>query len=354
MHDLHPHHGGTDSGPEPIHDFSTNANPLGPCPSVLAAMRGADLTRYPDPGYSALRARLARHHGVPPEHIVVGAGASELILRLVRGNTGSVQVLSPTFSEYGRCARVESRDFFEAESPAEFLRLQRQRPGLAFLCWPNNPTGARVPLDFVREAAHSGELVVDLAYAPLCPEMDLRSIEAAAAGAIRLYAPNKAFGLCGVRAAYLVTPRPVPQLNLLAPSWVIDRTAEAFLEASIQAESLAWLACSRPKIAMLRAELSNALTALGLEVRESPATFLMTRVENAPRIATVLRSHGIRVRDASSFGLSGWLRLTALRSENQRALLSQLARLVANRATSAERYVESMDSAKDGRAEQLK
>src|SRR5882757_2415387 len=95
MPSLHPVHGGTDSIPDPRYDFSSNANPLGPCPSVLAAVRNADVTRYPDPRYTRLRATLAAHHRTVPERIVVGAGASELILRLISRIEGTVQQLAP-------------------------------------------------------------------------------------------------------------------------------------------------------------------------------------------------------------------------------------------------------------------
>src|ERR1700730_17789552 len=83
MPNLDPVHGGTDSMPDPRYDFSSNANPLGPCPSVLAAVRSADVTRYPDPLYAKLRATLAAQHKTTPDRIVIGAGASELILRLI-------------------------------------------------------------------------------------------------------------------------------------------------------------------------------------------------------------------------------------------------------------------------------
>src|SRR6266403_6143524 len=73
MPNLDPVHGGADSMPDPRYDFSSNANPLGPCPSVLAAVRNADVTRYPDPSYTQLRATLAVHHRTSPERIVVGA-----------------------------------------------------------------------------------------------------------------------------------------------------------------------------------------------------------------------------------------------------------------------------------------
>src|SRR5689334_1027668 len=122
---LLPLHGGTDTGPEPHWDFSTNANPLGACPAVLDAVRAADITCYPDPHYVALRAALAAHHATDPACIVIGTGVSELILRLVRTCPGPVLVLGPTFSEYARCAWIEGRTVLEAATPAAFLRHQR-------------------------------------------------------------------------------------------------------------------------------------------------------------------------------------------------------------------------------------
>lgn len=316
-------HGGTDSGAEPRWDFSTNANPLGPCPAVLSAVRGADLTRYPDPLYTSLRAELAAHHATTPDRIVVGAGASELILRLVRATPGPVLLLGPTFSEYARCAAIEGRRVLEARTPEAFLDGQRSHRGLGFICWPNNPTGEIWPLEFLRAAAAIGDVAVDLAYAPLSPY--LAEAEAAAAQAIRLYAPNKSFGLTGLRAAYAVTPHPAPCLAERAPAWVIGPDGAAFLAASVGAPALHWLADCRPTLAAWRETLASDLAGLGLPVRESPATFLLARVGHATQTARRLRAHGLRVRDATSFGLPDWIRLAAAPPERQADLLAALA-----------------------------
>src|ERR1700730_18088907 len=259
MPSLHPVHGGTDSIPDPRYDFSSNANPLGPCPSVLAAVRNADVTRYPDPRYTRLRATLAAHHRTVPERIVVGAGASELILRLISRIEGAVQQLVPTFSEYARGARLAGRNLISARSAAAFLRAQSEHPGLGFICWPNNPTGDLWSPEFVAAAAAAGPLVIDLAYAPLCDAGHGAAIEAAAVGAYRLYSPNQAFGLTGVRGAYLITPRIDEHLASAAPSWVIGRDAVAFLEAACQRPARQWLARGLPQIARWRQRLAGSL-----------------------------------------------------------------------------------------------
>lgn len=165
---LKPIHGGPDDGPEPLYDFSTNANALGPNPVVLRHIRAKDPSRYPDPLYRRLRRLLAEAHGVEPEQVAVGTGTSELIHRLARWNylRGPILLLKPTFSEYARAARALDLPLWEAETPEAFLRLL-PRSSLAFLCLPNNPTGEVYP--FLEEAAQraGGALVLDLAYYPL-------------------------------------------------------------------------------------------------------------------------------------------------------------------------------------------
>jgi histidinol-phosphate aminotransferase len=324
MPNLDPVHGGTDSMPDPRYDFSSNANPLGPCPSVLAAVRGADVTRYPDPLYSKLRATLAAHHETTPDRIVVGAGASELILRLIMHINGSVQQLVPTFSEYSRGARLAGLPLISARSPEAFVRAQAKHPGIGFVCWPNNPTGDLWSSEFISAAIAAGPLVVDMAYVPLCDAHHALSIEAAASGAYRLYSPNKAFGLTGVRGAYLITPRIERRLASAAPSWVIGRDAVAMLEAATEPQARTWLEQGMPQLKRWRARLAHSLEQMGLSVRESPATFLLAKVGKATRVTAYLRRHGVRVRDGSSFGLRQWIRLSAQPLRAQKALLAAL------------------------------
>ncbi len=321
---IKPCHGGTDSMPEPRYDFSSNANPAGPCPSVLAAVRTADVSRYPDPLYAQLRGKLAAHHRTTADRIVVGAGASELILRLIRHHQGTVQQLAPTFSEYARGAALCDRRLISMNTPAAFLRAQARQPGLGFVCWPNNPTGDLWPLEFVAEAAASGPLVVDLAYASLCGGSRLAAIETASRRAYRLYSPNKAFGLTGVRGAYLVAPRIDRRLAHAAPSWVIGRDAVAFLEAGVEPRARAWLGRTIPRIERWRSRLVRSLRQLGLQVRDGPATFLLVNVHDAARVAQRMRRDGVRVRDGGSFGLPEWIRLSAQPPRAQQALLVAL------------------------------
>ncbi|RDI95906.1 histidinol-phosphate aminotransferase family protein [Meiothermus sp. QL-1] len=324
---LKPIHGGTDSGPPPRYDFSTNANGLGPNPHALRAIQQADPSRYPDPLYTATHAALACHHGVAPEQVAVGGGTSELIHRLTRLRylRGPMLILPPTFSEYARAAQPAELPLLKAEDGSQFLRLLPQAT-LAFLCVPNNPTGE--VYDFLFEAAEIADqrqvvLVLDLAYYALC-----QNPPPLPPTAWRLYSPNKAHGLTGVRAGYLVAPQDLTYFRHIAPSWVLGVHGEAFLRAALEPPSQAWLAETRQRLWQLRAELAQGLRALGLEVQESPANFLLVRVGQATQVALALRARGLRVRDCTSFGLPEWLRLSAQVPEAQQALLEALAEVL--------------------------
>jgi histidinol-phosphate aminotransferase len=130
--------------------------------------------------------------------------------------------------------------------------------------------------------------------------------------------------LTGVRGAYLIAPRIDRRIAGAAPSWVIGRDAVAFLEAACDPRAREWLAQGLPQLKRLRMRLAHSLRQLGLQVRESPATFLMAEVGDARRVAAQLRSRDLRVRDGSSFGLRRWIRLSAQSEQAQKTLLAAL------------------------------
>src|SRR6185295_15578179 len=83
-------------------DFSTNCNPYGPSPDMLAALAATEVSRYPDP--SALHAREALAHAldVSPAQLALGNGAAELLWSLARALLepgANVLVVEPAFCE---------------------------------------------------------------------------------------------------------------------------------------------------------------------------------------------------------------------------------------------------------------
>ncbi|MFJ1245034.1 aminotransferase class I/II-fold pyridoxal phosphate-dependent enzyme, partial [Bacillus amyloliquefaciens] len=84
------------------------------------------------------------------ENIVVGNGASELLMCLARlYERKKVLVIHPSFSEYERTLKqshVETisivvEDIITYQLPVEKIKAQMEKATAVYLCSPNNPTG---------------------------------------------------------------------------------------------------------------------------------------------------------------------------------------------------------------------
>ena len=322
-----PTHGGTDAGPPVLHDFSTNAHPLGPPPAALDAVLRADRLRYPDPSYAALRARVADWHGVTPERVLPAGGGSEAIRRLtltalLSGMT-RVCVPQPGFGDYAAAAHalgLQVIGYGDAFELAQSLTL----PSLVWVCDPCNPTGAT--LDATEWAAvavalgQSGsQLVVDQAYEPLRLSGASALPIAIADGAWRLVCPNKSMGLTGVRAGYLIAPFDglwVERVDELAPSWVVSSEGQALLEAWTDPGIRAELESSLPVLREWRDLQWARMAAMGFDqISGGVANFWLAALpapwrETPEPLLEGLRAMGIKLRDASSFGLPGLVRVS--------------------------------------------
>jgi len=328
-------HGGTDLGPAPRLDFSTNANPLGPDPHVMAALRDVNVSAYPEPSYTAVRGRLGAFHEVDPACVVVGAGASELIRRLVTWWSGPIVVTDPTFGEYAAAAFAVGRRVITAGDDGDFLAALGGG-ALGFLCVPNNPDG-RLPLEgFVEQAAGTagasgGLLVIDAAYAPFCSPWPVLS-----SSAVVLHAPNKVHGCTGLRAGYAVVPsrEMAIELRRVAPSWVVGNHGASFLAASVTSQAQEWVNETTGTLRTWRADLADGFRVRGFAVIEGPANFLLVDVGHADTVTETLRADGLRVRSCVSFGLPRHVRIAALAPEANTELLASVDRSVPGGVTS--------------------
>ena len=342
-------HGGPDAQGPVLHDFSTNSNACGPCPHALAAVQQADATRYPDPRYTGLRARLAAFHGVAPERIALAASASECIHRLtaLAAQRGVHAVALPTHS-YG--------DYAQAAQARGLLLLRPADPGYAtaglhWACEPSSPLGRADPAwaawcsesfmpDGPEHSAVGALRVLDCAYVPLRLHVgDTDACGAAAPGAWevpeaastwQLWTPNKALGLTGVRAAYAIAPpgaqADVAAFQALAPSWPVGAHGVAMLESWVTPASQQWLAGCLPVLRAWKARQQTLCTELGWAlVPGSQANYFCAQPPQLspgdwPSLASRLRRHGVQLRDCHSFGLPGVVRLGVLPPASQEAL----------------------------------
>jgi len=314
-------HGGADALGVARFDFSTNSNACGPCPQALAAVQAADASFYPDPAYTALRESLAAFHGVGPERVLLAGSASEAIFRLTawarQQGVHTVHLPSHHYGDYARAAQAWG--LLHSDDP------------VGALCWACEPSS---PLGQAHSAWHLDRArltVLDRAYAPLrlsaASSLDGPQLDQV----WQLFTPNKALGLTGVRAAYLIAPSPfhtraggqkdldVASLKLMAPSWPVGAHGVALLQAWVSPKVQAWLAQSLTLLRDWKARQIDLLQQLGWQVAPSEANYFCARPPE-PMDLAALRQQGIKLRDASSFGLPGWYRLGVLGPQAQDVL----------------------------------
>jgi len=323
-------HGGPDAQGVPRWDFSTNANAAGPCPFALDALLRADPSRYPDPGYQDLRERLGAWHGVAASRILVAASASEFIQRITavgaRLAPGPVQVPLHAYGDYAAAARAHGR-VVVAEGQAT-----GDVPGLRWCADPSSPLGQASPPPADPASCMT---VLDAVYEPLRLEGTAAWTCAERDSVFQLVSPNKALGLPGVRAAYAIAPREDGARGVAAwcaalaeaePSWPVGAHGVALLETWADDAAQQWLAGQRPRLGEWKGTLVRMLEAAGAAVRPSVTPFVCARLP-AGASPQALRNLGICVRDAASFGLPGWVRLSVQPPAALQALRQALSEL---------------------------
>nr|MDP2191348.1 aminotransferase class I/II-fold pyridoxal phosphate-dependent enzyme [Rhodoferax sp.] len=322
-------HGGPDALGVPHFDFSTNSNACGPCPVALTAVQQADATRYPDASYVALRAQLAAFHGVDGQRVLLAGSASEFIFRITAwvvqrggrdgGHFGKGNVCLPPHS-YGDYAQA-------AQAWGWGVSAQLDDAQLVWLCEPSSPLGAPHASwpRWVEGSAGilSVPVVLDRAYEPLRLSGAPRLTAAQLEKVWQLWTPNKALGLTGVRAAYVIAPlgadAAVAALECLCPSWPLGAHGVALLQSWVQPEVQGWLAESLHSLRRWKAMQIDMLNGLGWTCLPSDANFFCARPGLGCDLKQ-LRAAGIKLRDTASFGLPGHVRVSVQPPAAQDAL----------------------------------
>ena len=87
-----------------------SAGPPAVLKQALQQVVETKLQHYPDPESKNLQQVLAHHHGLKPENVLCGNGASQLLwLALAVWPKGRLLLPVPSFSEYERNARLWGR-----------------------------------------------------------------------------------------------------------------------------------------------------------------------------------------------------------------------------------------------------
>ena len=328
-------------------DFSVNTNPFG-CPEAVrqALMEAADRAGvYPDPAQARVREALAGLHGISPEEVIAGNGASELILSVVNAvRPKRVLLTAPSFYGYERAVSgipgcevrwhwLREEDGFALTE--RFLSELTPDMDLCFLCNPNNPTGQTVDPDLFTKIIECSEeaditLVVDECF------LELSSRGTSAVPLIRefeklyvLKAFTKLLAVPGVRLGYVISARENTEyLRTVLPEWNLSVFAEAAAITGCRVlKDGSYIGDTLSLLEKERSYLTDALEGLSLRVYPGSANFLLIHTEK--ELYRLLMKQGILIRDCGNFpGLEkGYYRI-AIRDHAANAELIRVLREV--------------------------
>ena len=339
--------------------LDANENPFGPSPRALEAMRFAISTAhgYPDDDCSELRQRLAAHHALPVEQILVSAGSTELISLLCQTMLASglnAVTSERSFIVYSMAVRAAGAQLIEAPMRddtfdlAAILAAINEDTRLVFLANPNNPTGTMVNADtvdsFLAEVPGHVVVVLDEAYYEFAHQFaTMRNVEYSrslqyvrhGASVIVLRTFSKAHGLAGLRIGYGVGPSELlAYCTRMQSTFSVSSVAQAAAVAAIDDQSHIARAISNN--AAQAQILGVGLSELECRVVPTSANFLYCDLgEDAAAVAERLRSEGVSVRPMGAWGAPECIRVSIGTPEQNQFLLSALRKVRESRSSRA-------------------
>lgn len=331
--------------------LNTNENPHPPTRALVddvaasVAAAATELHRYPDRDAVALRADLAAYVSgrtgvrLGVENLWAANGSNEVLQQLLQAFGGpgrSAMGFTPSYSMHPVIADatqtewigVPRADDFALDTAAAATAIAERRPDVVFVTSPNNPTGASVGIDDLREllaAMDGGVLIVDEAYGEFSAQPSaVRLIDEFGDRLVVSRTMSKAFAFAGGRLGYLVAaPAVIDAMLLVRLPYHLSVLTQAGARAALRHAddtlgSVAVLIAERERVAA-------ALRAMGFRVTPSDANFILFGdfTDSAAAWQRYLDA-GVLIRDV---GIPGKLRVTiGLDTEND-AFLAASAQL---------------------------
>jgi histidinol-phosphate aminotransferase len=316
-------------GLDEVVKLSWNENLFGPLPGVVEAATAEleNIWLYPEGPYIDFRNEVAAANGVSPGNVVPAHGSLALlglVASLLLRPGEHVVVPTLTYGLYAQISatrgaavhRVPMNDLaIDLEELARAARRVDAR--IAWICDPNNPTGAVLDAGewetFLDSLPERCVAVVDEAYADfVSPDLRIPRQRDVAEGrrVIVLRSFSKLFGLAGLRLGYALVDEPlVPYFDLLEEPYNVSCAALAAGAACLRARDA--VDARREEVAAARGALSEILRGEGFEPLPSQTNFVLARVDvDDVVLGDRLAERGMLIRPGSDYGLPGHVRIT--------------------------------------------
>lgn len=336
-----------------IIDFCFIANPYYPTPAMLDDLKEnfSNLIKsYPSSNPITSQQNLAKVLHVNPDNLIIGNGATELIVLINTKLIGRIAVPIPTFGEYIEKLNDQRDAELFGLKPEENYRLDLN----AYLAWvrrrglkalliinPGNPTGQLFSLDemkdFLRRAKDMELVIVDESFIDFAgdPIPSLLPLADQFSNLLLVRSMSKHCGVPGLRLGYCYSGNlfVLNRMRQFIPTWNVNTVAQYFLsllpstDADYQ-EARKRLTCDVRGLQAALQEIS------AIDVYPTGANFILFKIRSGMTAvelqALLLSEHHMYVRDCSNkIGMDSFhIRVASQGREKDARLVDALRKLL--------------------------
>jgi threonine-phosphate decarboxylase len=306
-----------------IIDFCFIANPYYPTPEMLEDLKENFpnlIKSYPSSSSITSQNNLAAVLHVNPDHLIIGNGATELIVLINTTLIERIAVPVPTFGEYIEKLKDQRDAELFTLRPEENYKLDLKD----YLAWvhqrglkallvinPGNPTGQLFPLDemieFLERAKDMELVIVDESFIDFAGDTipSLLQVAEQFSNLLLVRSMSKHCGVPGLRLGYCYSGNlyVLNRMRQYIPTWNVNTLAQYFLSL-LPSTDAAYHESRRRLIGDVR-WLYDALRAIaGIEVYPTGANFVLFKIKGGMTASELqgllLTEHGMYVRDCSN------------------------------------------------------
>ena len=305
---------------------------------IARLVETVELNRYPDPGATALKDRLRAALAVPEGvELLLGNGSDELIqmLALACARPGAMVLgVEPSFVMFrmiatfagARYVGIDLREDFSLDAERLLGEIERHRPGLVFIAYPNNPTGNLFDAETIARVieAAPGLVVVDEAYHAFAGASFIPRL--ARHPNLMVMRTVSKLGLAGIRLGALIGAAAwIRQLDKVRLPYNVNTLTQIVAGEVLAHDSV--LTEQAAAIKLERSRLQSELNRMpGVAAYPSDANFILFKVSQAERVFDGLKRRGVLIKSlhGSHRLLTDCLRVTVGTPDENTAFLTAL------------------------------
>ena len=273
----------------------------------LKCIEQSEVNRYPEADPSPLKDTLRSLMGIPDEFgILLGNGSDELIqlLALACSKDDLIMSFEPSFVMYELVSKYVNLEYFGVQLDSNFdinlsdalLIIEREKPKIIFIAYPNNPTGNCFDYDAIIEIIKSTNsmVILDEAYYAYSDKSFLSEISNFP-NLLVLRTISK-IGFAGLRLGLLIGDQEtIAQLNKLRLPYNINALTQTSANFLLQDKQR--IINNAQIIIEERRRLAHELSLFSkFKVYPSQTNFILVHSEDAHSLHTALKENGILIK----------------------------------------------------------